>query len=156
MSSCRTETLDVTGACCKKLRSELAAHSNLGSLSAAAPRSPGYRDPAKPLSSYDRDLDANDAKSRRISSSARAGIRRASRVVQLRNPIHGEPENGDSKAIIQAMTETRKRRLPHDNPPAHHLWSSSDAHENAIDRPYEGRAARRSSDLAESNLEKVN
>ncbi len=24
MSSCRTETLDVTGACCKKLRSELA------------------------------------------------------------------------------------------------------------------------------------
>jgi len=60
MSSCRTETLDVTGAYCKKLRSELAAHSNLGSLSAAAPRSPGYRDPAKPLSSYDRDLDAND------------------------------------------------------------------------------------------------
>src|SRR6266851_3061696 len=109
MSSCRTETLDVTGAYCKKLRSELAAHSNLGSLSAAAPRSPGYRDPAKPLSSYDRDLDANDAKSRRISSSARAGIRRASRVVQLRNPIHGEPENGDSKAIIQAMTETRKK-----------------------------------------------
>jgi len=156
MSSCRTETLDVTGAYCKKLRSELAAHSNLGSLSAAAPRSPGYRDPAKPLSSHDRDLDANDAKSRRISSSARAGIRRASRVVQLRNPIHGEPENGDSKAIIQAMTETRKRRLPHNNPPAHHLWSSSDAYENAIDRPYEERAARRSSDLAESNLEKVN
>jgi len=132
------------------------AHSNLGSLSAAAPRSPGYRDPAKPLSSYDRDLDANDAKSRRISSSARAGIRRASRVVQLRNPIHGEPENGDSKAIIQAMTETRKRRLPDNNPPAHHVWSSPNAYENAIGRPYEERAANRSSDLAESNLEKVN
>jgi hypothetical protein len=64
------------------------------------------------------------------------------------------PENGDSKAIIQAMTETRKRRLPRNNPPAHHLWSSSDAYENAIVRPYEEGAARRSSDLAESNLEK--
>jgi hypothetical protein len=24
---------------------------------------------------------------------------------QLRNPVHGEPEKGDSKVIIQAMTE---------------------------------------------------
>jgi hypothetical protein len=44
-----------------------------------------------------------------VSSQARAGIRRASRVTPLRNSVVEIPKKGDCKAIIQAMTEKTKK-----------------------------------------------
>jgi hypothetical protein len=76
---------------------------------------------------------------------------------QLRNTRFMESlKKGDSKPSSRRRTKSEKKRLPHNNPLAHHVWSSPDAYENAIGRPYEERAAKRSGDLAESNLEKVN
>jgi hypothetical protein len=44
-----------------------------------------------------------------VSSPARAESEGQAAWPQLRNPVHGEPEKSDSKAIIQAMTEKGKK-----------------------------------------------